>query len=236
MEEQHDYITEAMQLLKGDRQDAEFYSSGFTPAPDVLIKKYGIVCATVWGKVWRYCQMDEDVCRAAQERLARELGITPNTLNKYLTILEKNGYIKDRTPELRNKPHIYTDTGKLRLKITLSMSDSTTQNLRSDYSKFAVEESTTNSRNPYRVYEANIGAITPILADKIDDFVNTYSLNWFLECVGLAVRYNKRNLAYMESIARRWTEQGKDDGTGGKPKQSKQDEYNDALRKAGYLV
>lgn len=234
-EKQADYITEAMELLKGERQEVEFYSSGFTPAPDTLVRQYGITCAAVWGKIWRYCQMEEDICRAAQERLAEELNISRPTLDKYISILEKDGYIKDRTPDLRNKPHIFTDTGKLRLKINLSVTESTVKNFYSESKKFLLEESTTDKRNPYQVYEANMGPLTPMISDSIDDLVNTYSLNWFLDAVELAVHYNKRNIAYMTTILKRWQTEGKDDGKS-KPKPTPEDARTAALRAQGYDV
>lgn len=230
-EKQEDYITEAMDLLKGVSRQIEASSSGFTPTPDVLVKKYGISCATVWGKVWRYCQMDDEVCRAAQERLASELAISRNTLNKYLTILERDGYIRDRTPDLRNKPHIYTDTGKLRLKISLFMAESTAQNLSSDTSKFEHEESTTNG-NLFAIYEANMGPLTPMIADSLDDFEKTYTTGWVEEAIGLAVRRNARNLAYVETILKRWQAEGKDDGK----EKPKEDAMTAALREQGYDV
>lgn len=224
-EERGDYVAEAMALLKGEKQDVEFYSSGFTPTPDKLVESFGVLCATVWGKVWRYCQMEEDICRAAQERLADELNVSRNTLNKYLTILEDNGYIKDRTPDLRNKPHIYTDTGKIRLKIGFWMTESTAQNLSSETSNFEHEESTTNL---YSVYEANMGPLTPMVADSLDDMEKTYSVSWVIDSFELAVKHNKRSLAYCAAILKRWSEQGKDEG--GKPKET----FEEAAAKAGY--
>ena len=93
--------------------------SGFTPAPDVLIKQYGYVTALIWGKVWRYCQMSDGVCRAAIDKLAEELGMSDNTIMRHLSPLCDNGYLYDSTPERRNKPHIYSDTGKIRIKISV---------------------------------------------------------------------------------------------------------------------
>lgn len=93
--------------------------SGFTPAPDVLIEKYGYVTALVWGRIWRYCQMSDGVCRAKLEKIAAGLGMSERTLIRHIEPLVEDGYLKDLTPDLRNRPHLYADTGKLRIRISI---------------------------------------------------------------------------------------------------------------------
>ena len=93
---------------------------GFTPLIDALVQQFGIVTAAVFGKVWRYCQMSDGVCKASQERLARELGMNRVTVNQHIDILVKAGYLKDTTPNLHGKPHEYADTGKANLSISIT--------------------------------------------------------------------------------------------------------------------
>lgn len=187
--------------------------SKFTPCPDVLVEKYSHTTAMVWGKVWRYCQMEEGVCRAAIKRLAEELNLSDVTLQKHIDLLEAGGYIKDKTPDLRNKPHTYIDTGKLRLRINLFMDeDSTTKNFGSHYQKTWNEESTTNSKTIFEIYESNIGPLIPMIADKLEDAEKTYPMDWITESIALAVENNKRNWRYCETILKRWQADGKDDG------------------------
>ena len=195
--------------------------SGFTPCPDVLIDQYGHTAALVWGKVWRYCQMGDGVCRAATERLCKELGMTDKTLARHLRTLEIGGYVKDTTPNLRNRPHSYRDTRKLSLKISVAMDEtsSTTEKFRSHYGKTPYEESTTKggedfTQNIFTAYESNIGALTPMIADKLKDAEQTYPLTWILEAFVLAVENNKRNWRYCETILKRWKADGKDEGKG----------------------
>lgn len=111
---------EGLDMFFGDKPtDLPSVLSGFTPAPDVLIKSYGYVTALVWGKVWRYCQMADGVCRASIDRLAEELGMSDNTIMRHVGVLEEGGYLYDSTPERRNKPHIYSDTGKIRIRVSV---------------------------------------------------------------------------------------------------------------------
>jgi DnaD/phage-associated family protein len=193
--------------------------SKFTPCPDVLVEKYSHTTAIVWGKVWRYCQMKDEKCRAAIKRLANELNLSDDTIAKHIALLEKGGYIKDLTPDVRHKPHEYVDTGKLKLKINLFMEEEEgTEKLgTSGYRENRVKESSTTT-DLFAAYENNIGPITTMTADALTDAEKTYPVQWIMESIRLAVENNKRNWRYCETILKRWKTDGKDDGRG-KPKQ-----------------
>jgi DNA-binding Lrp family transcriptional regulator len=93
---------------------------GWTPVTDTMIQDMGLMTATVFGKAWRYCQMSDGVCKASQDRLADELGISRATINTHLAKLTEAGYLKDLTPDLLGLPHQYADTGKANLSIFLT--------------------------------------------------------------------------------------------------------------------
>jgi DnaD/phage-associated family protein len=192
--------------------------SKFTPCPDVLVEKYSHTTALVWGKIWRYCQMKDELCRAAIKRLADDLGLTDDTIAKHIKLLEKGGYIKDLTPDVRHKPHEYIDTGKLRLRINLFMEEETgTEKLGTErYRENRIKESSTTT-DLFSVYENNIGPITTMTADNLVDAEKTYPVQWIVEAIKLAVENNKRNWRYCETILKRWQTDGKDEGKG-KPK------------------
>ncbi len=59
------------------------------------------------------------------------------------------------------------------------------------------------------VYEANVGAITPVIRDRLNDIDATYPEGWFAEAVTEAVKNNVRKLNYIEAILRRWQTEGK---------------------------
>ncbi len=84
----------------------------FTPVSDKITQELDTLAALVYGKIWRYNQMKDGVCRASQIRIAKELGISDDTVNDRLKRLEAAGYIVDKTPDLRNKPHLIYVTGK----------------------------------------------------------------------------------------------------------------------------
>jgi len=68
--------------------------------------------------------------------------------------------------------------------------------------------------NIFALYEQNIGPLTPMIAEKLKDAEVSYPPAWIAEAISIAVARNKRNLAYVEGILRRWTEEGRDDSSG----------------------
>ncbi len=62
--------------------------------------------------------------------------------------------------------------------------------------------------NLFKLYEENIGPLTPLIADALKDSEQTYPPEWVAEALETAVRNNKRNWKYVEAILRRWKEEG----------------------------
>jgi len=74
----------------------------------------------------------------------------------------------------------------------------------------AVPPSGTSVERPniFKLYEENIGPLTPLIADTLKDAEETYSEAWVVEALEIAVKSNKRNWKYVEAILRRWKEEG----------------------------
>lgn len=62
--------------------------------------------------------------------------------------------------------------------------------------------------NIFKLYEENIGPLTPLLADALKDAEQTYPSDWVAEALEIAALNNKRNWKYAEAILRRWKEEG----------------------------
>ncbi|KAF0106182.1 MAG: hypothetical protein FD146_2771 [Anaerolineaceae bacterium] len=62
--------------------------------------------------------------------------------------------------------------------------------------------------NIFKLYEENIGPLTPLIADALKDAEKTYPPEWAAEALEIAVLKNKRNWKYVEAILRRWKEEG----------------------------
>jgi DNA replication protein len=63
--------------------------------------------------------------------------------------------------------------------------------------------------NVFKLYEENIGPLTPLIADALKDAEEIYSSEWIADAIELAVKNNKRNWKYCEAILKRWKEEGR---------------------------
>lgn len=66
--------------------------------------------------------------------------------------------------------------------------------------------------NVFKLYEENIGAITPLIADALRIAEKEYPPDWVEEAIRIAVERNKRNWKYAEAILKRWKDEGKNEG------------------------
>lgn len=63
--------------------------------------------------------------------------------------------------------------------------------------------------NAFRVYEQNIGPLTPIIADQINTAALEYPAGWIEDAIAEAVFYNKRNWRYIVRILENWRQDGR---------------------------
>ena len=63
--------------------------------------------------------------------------------------------------------------------------------------------------NLYALYEANIGALTPHIADRLKDAESEYPEHWLEEAIKLAVEKNARHWRYIHAILDRWEREGR---------------------------
>ncbi len=61
----------------------------------------------------------------------------------------------------------------------------------------------------YRLYEENLGQLTPLIADDLKDLEQEYSTEWLAEAIQLSVESGKRSLRYVKGILKRWKEEGR---------------------------
>ncbi len=86
--------------------------------------------------------------------------------------------------------------------------------------------------NIFKVYEENIGPLTPMIADALKDAENTFSAEWIVEAIELAVKNNKRNWKYAEAILKRWKEEGRGEKQNRRDdKRSRQRDVEDKIKK-----
>ena len=64
--------------------------------------------------------------------------------------------------------------------------------------------------NIYSLYEQNIGPLTPILSETLQEAEKDYPLDWIEDAIRIAVVKNVRTWRYVEAILRSWKEKGRD--------------------------
>lgn len=189
---------------------------GFTPVIDGIVAELGLISAAVFGKAWRYCQMSDGVCKASQERIADELGISRATVNDRLAELTRTGYLEDMTPDLVGLPHQYRDTGKANLSISFtatSKRDLQPPVKEIDTKKQVKKQTRENEDDPAlreisRAYESVIGIINPMIADELREASTSYPLKWVLDAIRESANQNKHSWKYVLAILTRWKAQG----------------------------
>lgn len=66
--------------------------------------------------------------------------------------------------------------------------------------------------NAFRLYEQNVGLLTPLIADQLIDALERYPADWIEDAIREAVHYNKRNWRYIGAILGKWASEGRGDG------------------------
>lgn len=65
--------------------------------------------------------------------------------------------------------------------------------------------------NIFRLYEAHIGPLTPMIADSLRDAEKLYPADWIEDAIQIAVANNVRRWRYVEAILSAWKEKGRDE-------------------------
>ena len=73
------------------------------------------------------------------------------------------------------------------------------------------ESTTTTTGKVFKVYESEIGILTPRIKDTIGDYLDNLKISpdWIIDAIHEASSHNKRNWAYCAAILKRWAVEGK---------------------------
>jgi len=63
--------------------------------------------------------------------------------------------------------------------------------------------------NAFRLYEQNIGTLTPLIADQISRAIEEYPDDWIEDALAEAVTYNRRSWRYVTRILENWQAYGR---------------------------
>jgi len=93
--------------------------SPFTPMPHEIAKAYNDpIIALVYGAVWAYSQMAQQVCNASVDTIAERISVSRKTAERKLKALCKDGYLIDLTPDVTHAPHTYICSNKVSISVS----------------------------------------------------------------------------------------------------------------------
>lgn len=90
----------------------------------------------------------------------------------------------------------------------------------------SVINTTKEKPNLFSLYEANIGPLTPMIADTLREAEKTYPPEWVEEAMKIAVQNNIRRWRYVEAILKSWKEEGRHGGD----QQNSEEDYRRYLK------
>ncbi len=98
------------------------------------------------------------------------------------------------------------------------------------------EVETVPHSNIFSLYEQNIGMLTPMIAEQLQEAEKLYPMEWIESAFKEAVGLNKRNWKYIARILERWAIEGKDDGKLGRDSKKEDDREKYIRGKYGHMV
>lgn len=90
--------------------------------------------------------------------------------------------------------------------------------------------------NVYRLYEANIGPLTPLVAEDLKEAERLYPYEWLEEAFKEAAAMNKRSWRYVSRILQRWATEGRGHETPGRGAAADQSIRSRVLRRFDELA
>lgn len=80
----------------------------------------------------------------------------------------------------------------------------------------------------FSVYESEIGVLTPIVAERLQDDIKTFTEGWVIDAIKVASENNIRKLNYVEGVLRAWRVEGRGAAPQGKkPTKAKAESVSD---------
>jgi DnaD/phage-associated family protein len=168
----------------------------------------------------RTARTDGYFYKTAKE-FADDLGISERQLRYAVEKLEESGFISTVIHRAKGAPTTHYKVNNdfvtesilqiCQIEITNSVnpSDIIVNSLTEITTEIKSTTTTPDERkNVYVVYEQNIGTLTPMIAEDLDDLEKTCTEFWVVEAIHEAVSSNARNIKYIRAILERWKVEG----------------------------
>jgi len=72
------------------------------------------------------------------------------------------------------------------------------------------KEGSSSLPNIFKVYESEIGMLTPMISESIKVDLDTFPEDWIIDAINVASKANHRSYRYVQGILRRWSTESRD--------------------------
>jgi DnaD/phage-associated family protein len=201
--------------------------SGFTPIFDVVVDEYkDETIAAVFGAIWRFCQLEDGVCKASLETISQSIGVDKVTVMRHAKTLCTDGFLKDLTPDLKNRPHIYAETGRVCMKSRLETVSQRNVGVSQRNATVSQRNATVSLSHLNRVFnkdseekerfknvarklsELSGGALNATTASFLNEWLPRHEDKWIFLAIETAEAKGARSIKYVDSILCGWESNG----------------------------
>jgi hypothetical protein len=113
-------VAEIQQEREEARQYEKASTDSYNPQFDFLLQyRNGQTLASVYGRIWRYCQMKRGQCEVSIQRIADEINVSYKTAYRTIDWLCHNGLTYDLTPDAGRHIHTYKINEELHREQTI---------------------------------------------------------------------------------------------------------------------
>jgi DnaD/phage-associated family protein len=157
---------------------------------------------------WHERQFRSDISadRVREHRQRKKEQGSNDTETFHVTLHETKDNENEKGPRLTT-PENETLQGRY-MKRNSNTPDTDTESDTDTDIKPSISSGSSKRPNVFRTYEREIGPLTPMIADRLKDAEQTYPKDWIPIAIGIAAAQNKRSMAYVEGILKRWKKDG----------------------------
>lgn len=203
------------------------FTKDSTPANKYIVKALGLIKGMIACKVIYAANLSDKVCRIGLSRMSDELGISTSTVSRALEWLVDNEYILKEVEATTTTPAHYTPSQKLLdllpggiaecNRVLQSAIGGIAECNQDKNTEEEINKTTSNGLDldfgdVCKVYENEIGLLSPIVASAIKALLGNYPRDWIIDAIKVAVEANVRRINYVEGILKRWKIEGKGNG------------------------
>ncbi len=129
-------------------------------------------------------------------------------LNQALTLAcEQKILLKINLEQAPAEPIFFFNTPKGRVALHAIQNRKWVPDLRNQPPPETLKE----PQNIFRLYEENIGVITPLISDSLQEAEKTFPKTWLEDAITIASMANKRSWSYISAILKRWQVEGRNE-------------------------